>query len=217
MTDKEQKQEANTEDLIGQLCGELEPVSKCCPYKNMLLWLSLSVLYIVGIIYYLGVSVNLETYLQSASFLFEMGIVISILVTSAIASSFLSFPDAVQKGWVKVVALTLFSCFLLWIFANVVEEGFDMSVFQIGSCYRGMIIEVIPFIALILLTIKGKSTQPYWLMTMNVFAVSALGWIGLRLTCSMYDSMIYGFVHYLLPFTILGAAVGFFARKIFKW
>ena len=78
-------------------------------------------------------------------------------------------------------------------------------------------VEFIPFLALIYLSAKGHTTQPYWSMTMNVMAVSALGWIGLRLTCSMYDSMTYGFIHYLLPFAILGAAVGFFARKLFKW
>jgi len=113
----------------------------------------------------------------------------------------------------KVIATTLFAIFVLWIFANGVEEGIREGVnlsesFFISSCSRGLFVEIIPFVAL---------TQPYWSMTMNIMAVSALGWIGLRLTCPMYENMTYGFMHYLLPFCILGAAIGFFSRKIFKW
>ena len=93
----------------------------------------------------------------------------------------------------------------------------DLALFKLGSCSKGLLVEAVPFLALVFMTIRGRSTQPYWLMTMNIFAVTALGWIGLRLTCSMYDSMIYGFVNYLLPFAVVGAGVGFFARRLFKW
>lgn len=206
-----------TDDLIGKLCGELEPKKRLCPYRNMAVWLVFSIVYIVGVILYLGPKVSLTDNLTNASFLFEMAMAVGILISSAIASSFLSFPDGVQRGWTKSVAVTLFSVFIVWILASSIEEGMDFSVFRMSSCYRGIFVELLPFAALIYLTMKGYSTQPYWLMTMNVFAVSALGWIGLRLTCGMYDSMVYGFIHYLLPFTILGAALGFFARKIFKW
>lgn len=208
----------NTDDLIAQLSDELEPTCPRCPYRRMAVWLILSVSYIVGVVMYLGVQVNIEERLTNAAFLFEMGMAVAILIMSALASSYLSFPDCVQRGWTKVVSLTLFGAFLLWIFVSTVEEGMDFaSSFYIGSCSRGVMVEIIPFIALIFMTIRGQTTQPYWTMAMNVLAVSSLGWVGLRLTCSMYDSMIYGFIHYLLPFMILGAAVGLFARKIFKW
>ncbi len=208
-----------TEDLIGQLCGDLSATSPRCPYRRVAVWLVLSVAYIVGVVYYLGLKVDLAEHFTNAAFLFEMSMATAILISAALASSWLSFPDCIQRDWMKTVTVTLFGSFLLWIVANGIEEGgFDFSSsFFMSSCSRGILIESIPFIALIIMTARGNTTQPYWSMAMNVMAVSALGWIGLRVTCSMYDSMTYGFIHYLLPFSILGVAFGFFARKIFKW
>ena len=141
---------------------------------------------------------------------------IGIFVFGALSASFLRFPDERQQTWVRYIAVTLFSVFMIWIFANIVEEGFNLAAFKLGSCYRGILVEAIPFAALIFLTIRGCSTKPYWLMTMHVFAVSALGWIGLRITCAMYDSMLYSFIHYLLPFAVLSVVLGLFSRKIFS-
>lgn len=211
----------NTDDLINKLCGDLEATSPRSPYRRISIWLILSVAYIIGVILYSGVAIDLSGYIIKASFIFEMTMVVCILITAALASSWLSFPDGLQRDWMKIIATTLFSSFLIWIIANGIEEGFkegrNMSFAFIGSCSKGLAVEFIPFIALIYLSARGHTTQPYWSMTMNIMAVSALGWIGLRLTCAMYDSMTYGFIHYLLPFAILGAGVGFFSRKLFKW
>lgn len=208
----------NSDDLINQLCGDLEATKPRCPYRRISVWLILSALYIVGVVYYSGVQLDFKEKMTDAAFIFEMGMAVAILISSAFASSFLCFPDALQRSWMKVISLTLFGSFLLWILANGIEEGGGMTQYLfLSSCSRGLLVESIPFIALVFMTMRGNTTQPYWAMTMNVMAVSALGWIGLRLTCSMYDSMTYGFMHYLLPFSILGVAFGFFARKLFKW
>jgi len=212
------KETKNTEDLIGQLCGDLEASKPRCPYRRISIWLILSAAYIIGVIAYLGPKVDIQEHLSDASFLFEMMMAVAILISSALASSWLSFPDCIQRSWMKIIAVTLFGAFFLWILANAIEEGMDFfSHFYIGSCSRSLIVEALPFAALVFMTAKGNTTQPYWTMAMNVMAVSALGWIGLRLTCSMYDSMTYGFTHYMLPIAILGAGIGFFARKLFKW
>jgi len=207
----------HTNDIIEQLSEGLEPVKRRCPYKNIVIWLVFSAAYITGLIWFLGPKIDIDDYIKDASFLFEMGLVTALFMSSAVASSFLSFPDGLQRGWIKSATLSIFGIFLLWITANTIEEGIDLSMISMGSCSRGVLVEGIPFVFLIFMTMRGHSTQPYWLMTMNVLAATAIGWIGLRLTCSMYDSMVYGFLHYLLPFMILGAAIGFFARKIFKW
>ena len=219
MSTNKETDNLKTDDLIGQLCGDLEAAKPRCPYRRIFLWLGLSVVYIVAVILYLGVKVDLQDQFTKASFLFEMGMAVSILIASALASSWLSFPDCIQRDWMKTVSVTLFGSFMLWIVANGVEEGgFSLaSGFFMASCSRGLFVETIPFLALILMTVRGNTTQPYWAMAMNVMAVSALGWIGLRITCSMYDSVTYGFINYLLPFAILGAVFSLFARKLFKW
>lgn len=216
------KDNKNTDDLINQLCGDLDSAKPRCPYRRVSVWLLLSIAYIVGVILFSGVGVDLDNYMTKAPFIFEMTMVVAILITSALASSWLSFPDCIQRDWMKIIATTLFASFLAWVVANGIEEGTEDgmnigSSFFIGSCSKGLAVEFVPFIALIYLSAKGHTTQPYWSMAMNIMAVSALGWIGLRLTCSMYDSMTYGFIHYMLPFAILGAGIGFFSRKIFKW
>jgi len=208
---------SNVDDLIGKLSNELEPVKRRCPYRNFVIWAAAFIFYIVGVIYYYGPKIDLMESIKTTSFIFEMSLAFSIFVFGALASSFLSFPDAVHNQWSKHVTLTLFIVLLVWIFANIAEEGFDSSMFYAQSCYKGVFVEGLPFVALILLTMRGHSTQPYWLMAMNIFAVTAIGWIALRVTCAMYESMLYSFTHYLLPFAILSVAVGFFARKIFKW
>ncbi|MEM6811975.1 MAG: NrsF family protein [Pseudomonadota bacterium] len=210
------------DDLIKGLCDNLEPVKACCPYRQISVWAIFSILYIVGVVMYSGVAIDLSDYMSRASFMFEMGLVIAMFVTSALASSFLNFPDSVQRDWMKIIATTLFSVFILWIVANGMEEaireGYDFSsAFLLPSCSRGLIVEIVPFLALVFLGARGHTTQPYWSMAMNIIAVSAIGWIGLRISCQMYDNMTYGFLHYLLPFCILGAAIGFFSRRIFKW
>lgn len=213
----------NTDDLIKSLCGDLSDTSKPrCPYRRISVWLLLSALYIVGVMLYSGITIDFESYMFRASFIFEMTMAIAILVTSALASSWLSFPDCIQRDWMKIIATTLFGSFLIWIIASGIEESFVEGIdigsnFFIGSCSKGLAVEFFPFVALIYLSARGNTTQPYWSMAMNIMAVSALGWIGLRMTCSMYDSMTYGFIHYMLPFAILGAGIGFFSRKLFKW
>ena len=219
MTNENKKN--NTDDLINQLCEDLKEVSPRCPYRSISLWLLLCAVYIVGVVLYSGPAIDMQDYMIKASFIFEMSMAVAILFASALASSWLSFPDCIQRDWMKIIATTLFGTFLLWIAASGLEEFYagdvDGSIFFLKSCSRGLAVVFIPLIELVYLSSRGNTTQPYWSITMNIMAVSALGWIGLRLTCPMYDNMTYGFLHYMLPFTILGAGIGFFARRLFKW
>jgi hypothetical protein len=151
-------------------------------------------------------------------FLFETSLAFVMLVTASLASSWLSFPDCIQRTWMKIVATTVFGVFVLWIIVRSIEEQMGlMATLHIGHCaHEGMLMEAIPIIALVIITMKGHTTQPYWSMFMNILAVSSLGWIGLRLTCSM-DEMGHSFINHLLPFAVIGAGLGFFASKLFKW
>lgn len=208
----------STADLINQLSGDLKPVTPRSPYKRMIIWLALSVAYLVGVVAYLGVRMDIEDRLIDSVFLFETMLAAAILLSAALASSCLSFPDSLQRHWTKVIPITLFGSFLLWIAARSIEEGVGLtSTLHIGHCsHEGILMECIPIVALVIITMRGNTTQPYWSIAMNILAVSALGWIGLRLTCPM-DQMGHSFVNHLLPFAIVGAGLGFFARKLFKW
>lgn len=167
---------------------------------------------------YSGIRPDFSAQLMKASYLYEVGLAISILMTAALASSWLSFPDCFGRHWIKIVPVTLAFAFMLWASARGVEDGMWMlSGLHLGHCAKeGVLMEMLPLVALVFITMKGHTTQPYWSMTMNVLAVSTLGWIGLRLTCSI-DDMGHSLFNHILPFAIIAGALGLFARKLFKW
>lgn len=208
----------STDDLINQLSDDLKAVTPRSPYKRMAIWLVLSIAYLVGVVAYLGVRMDIADRLTDSIFLFETLLATAILLSASIASSWLNFPDSLQRPWIKIVPLTLFGVFSLWVVVRGIEEGMVfISTLHMAHCSEeGAFMEVAPIIALVIITMRGNTTQPYWSMAMNVLAVSALGWIGLRLTCPM-DQMGHSFINHLLPFAIVGAGLGFFARKLFRW
>ena len=210
--------ENNTDDLIGKLCNELEPIKPFCPYRRIIPWFLMSIVYLVGAVVYLGLRHDISDRLMDSIYLFEMGVALAIFITAALTSSWLSFPDAHQKGWMKAVPITLFGIFIFWIAVRSFEEGMSpLATLHLTHCaHEGLVMETIPIIALIFITMRGHTTQPYWSMFMNILAVSTIGWIGLRLTCSM-DQMGHTLLNHLLPFAIVSAGLAFFARKLFKW
>ena len=212
------KETKNTDDLINSLCDGLEPKKACCPYSRILLWAVFSVGYLLITFWYFGLRGDLAERLSDGNFIFEMALASMLLLSSAMVSSWLSFPDCHQKNSFKAVPVTLFATFIIWIVSHMFTSGMGvLSMMKLGHCATdGLYIEIIPFIAIVFLTIKGRTTAPYWSIFMNVLAVAAMGWISLRLTCSM-DNMGHSFLNHLLPFSIIGAATAVFARKIFKW
>lgn len=215
MADKNQDK---TDALINQLCGDLKKVDPLCPYKRILPWLLLSLVYLAGAVAYLGLRHDFNDRLTDGVFIFEMGLAAAIFLSAALASSWLSFPDACQRPTTKAVTLTLFFVFIFWVTSRSIEEGMGLgTTLHVGHCAKeGIIMEIIPILALIFMTMRGRTCQPYWSMGMNILAVSALGWIGLRLTCPM-DEMGHSFFNHMLPFAVIGASLGFFARRLFKW
>lgn len=212
------KIEKNTDELINDLCANLEATKPCCPYRLVSMWLVGAIAYLTFVVAYIGLRPDFDMQLMQSSFLFEISIAAFILISASLASSWLSFPDCMQRHWIKIIPLVLSAVFLIWTVIRSMEEGMAfVSGLHLGHCAQeGMIMEILPLIALVFITMKGRTTQPYWSMVMNVLAVSTLGWIGLRLTCSV-DEMGHSLFNHILPFAILAAALGLFARKLFKW
>lgn len=209
----------DTDDLINQLCdGDLKTLKPTCPYTYIAIWLIGSIFYLASVVSYLGLRSDFDMSAMNPVYIFEIGLGVSILISAAVASSWLNTPDCCQRHWIKFVPVTLSVVFVLWTILRSMEEGMDfLSGLHLGHCAQeGMLMEIIPLIALVFITMKSCTTQPYWSMAMNILAVSTLGWIGLRLTCSI-DEMGHSLFNHLLPFAILAAALGMFARKLFKW
>jgi len=215
MSDKEN---TNIDSLINQLAEEDKNFKPICPYRRMLIWAVLSIVYIAAYIYYFGLRYDLAEVSVTSNFIFELILGGGVFIATALGASWLCFPDGCQKNGSKSVALTLFVVFLTWIGTQSFTAGVNpLDHMAVGHCAsEGLFIQIVPFIALIIMTVTGRTTQPYWLMIMSVIAISALGWISMRLTCSM-DDMGHSFINHFLPFAIIGGLIGLFSRKIFKW
>jgi hypothetical protein len=208
----------NTDVLIKNLSEDLKPCGYKAPMTAFVAWIVFALAYLIAAIAFFGLRPDFSEILTDSAFSFETMMAFAIFITAAKASAYLRYPDICQKEWVKTIPSTLFGAFLIWALARSVEEGISpAATFAVGRCAtEGLWLEIIPFLTLIYLTARAWSTQPYWAIFMNVLCVSALGWLGLHLTCSM-DDMGHFLMNHFLPFAVLGAAIGMFARRIFKW
>ncbi|MEM9468842.1 MAG: NrsF family protein [Pseudomonadota bacterium] len=211
----------NTKDidnLIGDLTEELSPIKKLwCPYRHFALWAVLSAVYFVSILFVIGFRYDLADKLQTANFLYEGTLGVLFSLTAALCASFLNIPDMRGKEWFKAVPITLFGAFMLWTVIKAIAHGLDMPNLYWAQCIsNALFIGGFPLFFIIILSLRGKTTQPVWMATMNVLAVAGITWIGLRVTCSI-DDMGYAFLYHFLPVSIVGALTILMGRKLFKW
>lgn len=217
---KQDNFQSKTDELINRLLNDevTQPQRVFHPMRNIIPWIALIVLYLGINIFYHGVRHDLNDQMMKTDFIFDMGLALSIFFSGAIASSWLSLPDEGQKGWIKTIPTTLFAVLLFWIITRSIEEGTNpFKHLNIGHCATdGIIMNIIPIAFLIYITMRGFTTKPYWSMAVNVIAVTALGWVGLKLVCSM-DVMDHVIINHFLPFAFFAAILALFTRRLFKW
>ena len=212
------KETQKTDELINQLCEGLEEnCDNSCVIRRFIPWAILAFLYVVGVVWFTGLRYDIQDAMNNPIFIFEIGMALIIFFTCALSAAYLTLPDHGQKIWIKIVPLTLVSVFVFWSVIKGYTEGISFpSLSGLHCVERGAIVEIVPILIMLLVSTRGHTTQPSWLVAMNVIAVVALGWVGLRLTCSMGE-MGHSYIFHLLPFAIIGAALSLFARKLFKW
>ncbi|NQZ14177.1 MAG: DUF1109 family protein [Alphaproteobacteria bacterium] len=208
----------NVDDLIGSLCDDLSPVGKVwCPYKHFTLWLSVSAIYFAVIFFFIGLRLDLMDQMHDPVFVFELVIGLALSLTGALCASFLSIPDMRGMSWFKAVPSTILGTFIVWNVVKACIHGMDMPHFEWVACINnGLFLEAFPLLFIIILSLRGKTTQPYWMTFMNVIAVAGVSWIGLRITCMM-DDMGHAFMYHFLPVSVIGGLLILFGRRIFKW
>lgn len=206
------------DDLIGDLCEDLSPIGKiACPYKHFALWFSISTIYFAVIFFVIGLRHDLMELMHDPIFVFEIFLGVALSLTGALCASFLTIPDMRGMSWFRAVPTTIFSVFVVWSVVKAMTEGMDMPHFEWVACINnGLFLETFPLLFIIILSLRGKTTHPYWMTFMNVLAVAGVSWIGLRVTCHM-DDMGHAFMYHFLPVSIIGGLLILFGRRIFKW
>ncbi len=208
----------STETLIDNLTEELSPMRRLVhPSLRALPWVALAMAYVAGVVNYLGLRPDLFAQFENSTFLFETGLMFFITLTAVLASAFLCVPDMRGRKWLVSVPSTLFLAFLLWTITRSFTEGIHMPAIHWDHCFQDRaLMGFVPAVAIMFLGTRGATTRPRMMALMNILAVGALGYIGLRFTCSL-DTVGHAALYHLFPFIVFGSALGFAARRIYRW
>lgn len=206
------------DDLINNLTQEAKPV-KCLkkPLYRIIPWIAAAILYSACAAYFIGMRHDATTIIKDPSFIFEILLVIYIGVSAALASAYLAVPDMCQKKWLVTTNLTATGIFAVWCVIKWYGEGMFIPHVDFGHCMtEGAFMAILPVAILIFMMKQGMTTHPILMGYMNVISITAIGYVALRFTCSA-DSISHGTISHLLPYVLLGAAMGIIARKLYKW
>jgi hypothetical protein len=208
----------STDDLIASLAEDLEPVKPIAnPLYCIVPWIVLTILYTAFIVYSLGLRFDVHEKLQSPEFLFEM---INVFVMGAVAawcSVLLRYPDVRGTKWLLSVPVTLCLSLAVWHLCIVYSKGFQVPNLTLHHCVKDAgLIGGFPILIMLIVVRRGKTTFPRWMAFMNVLAVGAVGWIGLRLSC-MSDDIGHTFLYHFFPFVIGGLLISALAKRLYSW
>lgn len=206
------------DELIGSLSEDLKPVEPMMhPALRVLPWVLLSAFYIGAVIFYMGVRPDLPEKLEDTTYLMDLALMGFVAISSALCSGWLCVPDMRGHKWIIGIPFTFFFVFGVWTSLIVMRDGMNMPHLHWDHCFEdGMWMTVMPAAALIFLTQRGATTRPFLMMLMNILSISALGYVGLRVTC-VIDTVGHAFFMHVLPFVALGTLLGLFARKVYRW
>lgn len=210
--------EDTSQALIDELVSDLKPVRPLAhPLLRMAVWTSLCLLYAAIAVYAIGLRPDIPARLQSTAFVFEQGLVGLLFVTATLASFVLCIPDQRGQSWVLGVVWGFCAAFGLLVLSRMLTESFHMPHLHWDECFnKAIILVTVPAFVMAFMMRRGTTTMPLTQAVMNTLSLAALGFIGLRLTCTI-ETLGHGVFLHLLPFLVLGLGLGILARRIYNW
>ena len=210
--------EQDTDKLIETLSDDLKSVKPLPhPLLRVLPYIVFAAIYVGILVYFVGTRPDLNIQLSDAGFITENALMIFIVLSAALAASFLSVPDMCGAKWLPVLPLTAAGAFIVWSAIRVYAEGLHMPTLHFDHCMgEGGFMAVVPLTMVVFMIRKGATTRPIMTAVMNILFAAGLGYIGLRFTCMM-DTVGHTAVSHLGPYVIIGALLGVWARKLYKW
>lgn len=207
----------NTDSLIESLVGDLIPVSVLPhPLRRFVPFFILAVIYLISTTTYFGIRSDIMDKLTDPMFLFELSLVFAMSLSAGLCAIWLCVPDMRGQHWIISVALSLFGVFSAWIGFQMLLN-FSMPHISMHPCYLDAIVfGAVPALAIIILSIRGKTTHPLLLSMMNTVSMGGAGYIGLRMTCHA-DSIDHICCYHILPYILFGAVAGVVGRRIYRW
>ncbi len=208
----------NTADLISSLSDDLTEVKVVAhPLKKLAIWMVLSVVYVVLSVMYLGARSDLSVKIQDPVYVFELFHVFTIAISAAVCSLWLCIPDMRGQKWMLSVPLSLFGAFFVWILLRTTMDLNKTFELHWGHCHTDSIIfGIIPAVAMLVFSMRGKTTHPNLIAFMSSLSVGALGYMALRVTCGS-DDIGHLCSHHILPYFLFGIVIAVCAKRIYRW
>lgn len=209
----------NDLDTLIQSLSDTPPTRKRLthPLYGAVLWLIFAIGFLGSSLYMTGIRYDVANKLSDPAFVFELALIAMMSVSAAICALYLYIPDMRGKKWLIAVPMSLFGAFATYSLSRALLEQYGLPIPQFHMCYKNAaIFSVVPALAILVLSMRGKTTRPMTMAFMNALSVGGLGYLGLRLSCSMGD-MGHLLVFHLLPYLAFGLVVGLLARYLYRW
>ncbi|MDP2150273.1 MAG: NrsF family protein [Parvibaculum sp.] len=210
-----------TEELIGSLASDVMPVRRLLlPPFRMVIWLGLSLPWIVLVVWYMGVRPDLMSRLGDGTWLAEQSLALMTALTAALAALCVSVPG--RPLWERLLPLLPLG---LWV--GTIVQGCIQSIMAGGpwtslirmdwSCTPHIaLLGIGPAVVMIALVRKGAPVAPYVTIGYAALAATALAAFGLRFFHAE-DASLMILVWQLGSVALLTAACTLFAERLFPW
>lgn len=212
----------DTDQLIKKLVSEGPRKSLPHPMKQTAYWLTGTVLFLVAVSIFSGLRADIMDKIIEPLYLMELGLVLTMGISTALAAFCLSRPDAHQKEWIKY---TPFAAALLWagvaFWDSIGTFGWDgifysMELGQFDCPTHILMYSLPPGIAIFMIVRKGAPIQCCWAGAMATWSVTSFGYLCMRLI-EMNDDPVHLLVWHALPIMLM-CVIGMILGKFsFRW
>lgn len=152
--------------------------------------------------------------------MFQVELLLSFITgfMALLATGWLRVPYMKSQQLVTRLALGCAAVFFSLEAFRLISEGITFATIEsFIDCYlHSLLLAALPTALLIYFQKSGSSTQPYLSALMGTLAIAGFAWICLRLTCSV-NLAGHNAIVQLSPFLILGAGLGMYARRLYRW
>jgi hypothetical protein len=214
-----------TEDLIQQLAGEVQPVSRLRPVAMRLAgWLVLAAVSFGVVLLLMGVRRSLGDGADRADFAFEAALLIVTALSAAAGALVVSVPGAERSPvvrWAPVIAAT---ASILWAagelgYAAATGAPTGRLTFAWHCVYKTSSIAAVPGIALFVMVRRAAPLRAVWAGLLAVLATAAVGVLGANVICPN-DRPLHMLLWHVAPLMLFaagGAALGAWLLKWGRW
>jgi hypothetical protein len=214
-----------TEDLIQQLAGDVQPVSRLRPVAMRLAgWVVLAAVSFGVVLLLMGVRRSLGDGADRADFAFEAALLIVTALSAAAGALVVSVPGAERSPvvrWAPVIAAT---ASILWAagelgYAAATGAPTGRLTFAWHCVYKTSSIAAVPGIALFVMVRRAAPLRAVWAGLLAVLATAAVGVLGANVICPN-DRPLHMLLWHVAPMMLFaagGAALGAWLLKWGRW